>query len=266
MVGYCEYFTPSVCWPKPGVLGRCHCDCSTRLGGPGVVTSFWAVHCSNSVDPGVTVEQNGQAILGGQQPWTRLTKLLWVLADLAPVRARFGGNGGVYSSATTGPAAAWHEPLMLRRLSTTYKIHFTYQKLSMFFSLPGTMPHIFWEGSEAFFPFLRGSVFLWFEGFGCTLRLVGIHATCHLGPLNGFEKHVSYDSLVACSSLILRVRQQEAESRSRLERATNVGDEYSEKLSKNVLERPIFFKLFGSLPIVMSVWATMTHSGSGQQS
>eukprot|EP00434_Breviolum_minutum_P033447 symbB.v1.2.029594.t1/scaffold3261.1/size60078/2 len=57
------------------------------------------------VPPGVTVEQNGQAILGG-----------------------FGGNGGVYSSATTGPAAAWHEPLMLRRLSTTYKIHFTYQK------------------------------------------------------------------------------------------------------------------------------------------
>lgn len=83
--------------------------------------------------------------------------------------------------------------------------------------------------------------------------MVGIHATRHLEPLNGFEKHVSYDSLVACSSLILRVRQQEAESRSRLERATNVGDEYSEKLSKNVLERPIFFKLFGSLPIVMSV-------------
>ena len=42
LVGYCEYFTPSVCWPTPGVLGRCHCDCSTRLGGPGVVTSFWA--------------------------------------------------------------------------------------------------------------------------------------------------------------------------------------------------------------------------------
>ena len=83
--------------------------------------------------------------------------------------------------------------------------------------------------------------------------MVGIHATRHLEPLNGFEKQVSYDSLVACSSLILRVRQQEAESRSRLERATNVGDEYSEKLSKNVLERPIFFKLFGNLPIVMSV-------------
>mmetsp|Transcript_45148 Transcript_45148/g.55290 ORF Transcript_45148/g.55290 Transcript_45148/m.55290 type:complete len:164 (-) Transcript_45148:8-499(-) len=35
------------------------------------------------VPPGVNVEQNGQAILGG-----------------------FGGSGGVYSSATTGPAAA----------------------------------------------------------------------------------------------------------------------------------------------------------------
>eukprot|EP00435_Cladocopium_sp_Y103_P069246 s123_g33.t1 len=34
------------------------------------------------VPPGVTVEQNGQAIMGG-----------------------FGGSGGVYSAATTGPAA-----------------------------------------------------------------------------------------------------------------------------------------------------------------